>query len=80
MTSFTFVCTALSKVPYKKCSLNGSVFFLLSNRDKATNDASEINGTAKSSISSALYPDKEVMCCANNTEGQECSQLYDFGS
>ncbi|KAL7373603.1 hypothetical protein ABVT39_010362 [Epinephelus coioides] len=34
-------------------------------------------GTA-STISSSDYVDKELMCCATNAEGQECSQLYDY--
>ncbi|XP_040922128.1 receptor-type tyrosine-protein kinase FLT3 [Toxotes jaculatrix] len=29
-------------------------------------------------ISSSRYPDRGVMCCATNAEGQECSQLYDY--
>ncbi|KAL4001027.1 serine/threonine-protein kinase/endoribonuclease IRE1 [Sarotherodon galilaeus] len=32
----------------------------------------------ESTISSAQYYNRGMMCCANNTEGQECSQLYDY--
>uniref|UniRef100_UPI0009B44FC5 receptor-type tyrosine-protein kinase FLT3-like n=1 Tax=Monopterus albus TaxID=43700 RepID=UPI0009B44FC5 len=31
-----------------------------------------------SSVSSADYHNKGVMCCATNEEGQECTQLYDY--
>ncbi|XP_068437954.1 receptor-type tyrosine-protein kinase FLT3 [Clinocottus analis] len=33
---------------------------------------------AISTISSSKYSESEVMCCATNAEGQECSQLYDY--
>ncbi|RVE58832.1 hypothetical protein OJAV_G00197870 [Oryzias javanicus] len=33
---------------------------------------------AKSKVSTAYSEDKEVMCCATNTEGQECTQSYDY--
>ncbi|RVE58833.1 hypothetical protein OJAV_G00197880 [Oryzias javanicus] len=33
---------------------------------------------AKSKVSTAFSEDKEVMCCATNTEGQECTQSYDY--
>uniref|UniRef100_A0AAZ1XLH2 Ig-like domain-containing protein n=1 Tax=Oreochromis aureus TaxID=47969 RepID=A0AAZ1XLH2_OREAU len=32
----------------------------------------------ESKISSAQYYNTGMMCCATNTEGQECSQLYDY--
>ncbi|XP_047423755.1 protogenin-like [Mugil cephalus] len=36
------------------------------------------NEGAESSVSGSNYPTSEAMCCATNTEGQECSQLYDY--
>ncbi|XP_023806109.2 receptor-type tyrosine-protein kinase FLT3-like isoform X1 [Oryzias latipes] len=33
---------------------------------------------AMSTVSTTHYEDKEVMCCATNTQGQECTQLYDY--
>ncbi|XP_047423750.1 receptor-type tyrosine-protein kinase FLT3-like isoform X2 [Mugil cephalus] len=36
------------------------------------------NEGAERSVSVSNYPKSEVMCCATNTEGQECSQLYDY--
>ncbi|XP_039982503.1 receptor-type tyrosine-protein kinase FLT3 isoform X2 [Xiphias gladius] len=36
------------------------------------------NGRAESTISSTGYFARGVMCCAGNTEDQECSQLYDY--
>ncbi|KAF6727283.1 hypothetical protein FQA47_022599 [Oryzias melastigma] len=33
---------------------------------------------AKSKVSTTRYEDKGVTCCATNTEGQECTQLYDY--
>uniref|UniRef100_A0A7N8XVZ4 receptor protein-tyrosine kinase n=1 Tax=Mastacembelus armatus TaxID=205130 RepID=A0A7N8XVZ4_9TELE len=35
-------------------------------------------GVTGPEIKSYKYYDKGVMCCATNTEGQECSKLYDY--
>ncbi|XP_037549894.1 receptor-type tyrosine-protein kinase FLT3 [Nematolebias whitei] len=37
-----------------------------------------VRNTGENSVSSADYYDKSVMCCATNTEGQECTQLHDY--
>ncbi|KAM4544380.1 receptor-type tyrosine-protein kinase FLT3-like [Fundulus diaphanus] len=34
--------------------------------------------TAESSVSSFKYYDQRVKCCAKNSEGEECTQLYEF--
>lgn len=48
--------------------------FLFPNRNsRATNSSSE-------TVSTSVYYNRGVMCCATNTEGQECTQLYDYGN
>lgn len=37
------------------------------------------SGAAENTVVSSKYHDRGVMCCATNPEGQECSQLYDYG-
>ncbi|XP_076744264.1 receptor-type tyrosine-protein kinase FLT3-like isoform X2 [Maylandia zebra] len=36
------------------------------------------DGRKESKVSSTEYYNTGMMCCATNTEGQECSQLYDY--
>ncbi|XP_026035329.1 receptor-type tyrosine-protein kinase FLT3-like isoform X3 [Astatotilapia calliptera] len=38
----------------------------------------ESDGRKESKVSSTEYYNTGMMCCATNTEGQECSQLYDY--
>lgn len=52
------------------------ILFLLNSIKDGKNEDFEY----KREISSAQYCDKVMMCCANNTEGEECSQLYDYGN
>ncbi|XP_061661085.1 receptor-type tyrosine-protein kinase FLT3 isoform X2 [Syngnathoides biaculeatus] len=35
-------------------------------------------GKTESTINSVKFTNRGVMCCASNTQGQECSQLYDY--
>ena len=49
--------------------------FLLSRNVDGKNFGGNIE-TAESTITSVDYINSEVMCCATNPEGQECSQLY----
>lgn len=58
------------KSPYFKCISEGC--------PKPTIDWSGNRAKPGDSISSSLYAESGVMCCASNTEGQECSQLYDY--
>lgn len=54
-------------------------FVLLLNRSKEGMDGPSNPGKSDSTISSSIYHKAGVMCCASNVEGQECSQLYDYG-
>lgn len=49
-------------------------------RNKQAPQSELNNGTTQSSISSVKYVEADMMCCANNIEGTECSQLYDYGN
>ncbi|XP_061121229.1 receptor-type tyrosine-protein kinase FLT3 isoform X1 [Syngnathus typhle] len=63
--------------PWFKCASEGRPTPTLkwsSMQDKA--EASV--GKSESTISSIRFINKEVMCCATNSQGQECSQLYDY--
>lgn len=55
------------------------MFLLLLNRKKEGIDDPTNSGKSTSTISSSEYSASGVMCCATNAEGQECSQLYDYG-
>ncbi|XP_029005346.1 LOW QUALITY PROTEIN: receptor-type tyrosine-protein kinase FLT3 [Betta splendens] len=62
--------------PTVKCTSNGSptpniTWFTIK-------DGNGKDFKNESVIKSAHYNDKVPMCCAENTEGQECSQLYDY--
>ncbi|XP_028288445.1 receptor-type tyrosine-protein kinase FLT3 [Parambassis ranga] len=49
--------------------------------NKVAKPSESNNGMSESSISSVHYVQanlEHMMCCANNAEGQECSQLYDY--
>ncbi|XP_077480496.1 receptor-type tyrosine-protein kinase FLT3-like [Stigmatopora argus] len=39
----------------------------------------EVVGKNEISIQSVKFKNNEVLCCANNSRGRECSQLYDYG-
>lgn len=56
------------------------MFLLLLNRNNDGINVPTNNGRAESTISSTGYFARGVMCCAGNTEDQECSQLYDYGN
>ncbi|XP_051910461.1 receptor-type tyrosine-protein kinase FLT3 isoform X1 [Hippocampus zosterae] len=47
-------------------------FFPIRMRDKAVEEKTE------STITSIGFTNKRVMCCATNSQGRECSQLYDY--
>lgn len=49
--------------------------FLLSRNADGTNFGGNIE-TAESTIKTVDCINRGVMCCATNSEGQECSQLY----
>lgn len=53
---------------------------LLLSRNLVGRNASGNSETAKSKIKSINYIHEGVMCCATNPEGQECSQVYDYGN
>lgn len=55
------------------------IFLLLLNRHKEGMNGPAESGKLYSTISSSEYSTSGVMCCATNPEGQECSQLYDYG-
>lgn len=57
-----------------------NIFSLLLNSIKDRKNISVNNEKTESKISSAKWHDNGVMCCAKNTEGEECSQLYDYGN
>lgn len=47
-------------------------------RNKEGTNGPADSGKVISTISSTEYSASGVMCCATNSEGQECSQLYDY--
>ncbi|KAM7390500.1 hypothetical protein PAMA_008586 [Pampus argenteus] len=57
----------LRKSPRLKCNSSGSPMPTL-----------KWNGIEESEIPTIKYIQSHVMCCATNSEGQECSQLYDY--
>ncbi|XP_077409823.1 receptor-type tyrosine-protein kinase FLT3-like [Vanacampus margaritifer] len=63
--------------PHFKCTSEGVPQPILrwsGMQDKAVAGA----GRAESTITSVGFTNKQVMCCASNTQGRECSQLYDY--
>lgn len=55
-----------------------TMFLLLSH--SIDNKKDILEKKTESTISTSTCHDKGVMCCATNTEGQECSQLFDYGN
>lgn len=53
---------------------------LLLSREPYERNVPGKSGTAESTRKTIDYIHKGVMCCATNLEGQECSQLYDYGN
>lgn len=56
------------------------MFLLLLNRNEAGVGLPANSGRAGSKIPSTKYHNTGVMCCVTNAEGQECSQVYDYGN
>ena len=54
--------------------------YLLFNSRGDEGENSDTHNEAQGIISSTKYIRTTVMCCASNTEGKECSQLYDYGN
>ncbi|KAM9333187.1 receptor-type tyrosine-protein kinase FLT3-like isoform 2-T2 [Pholidichthys leucotaenia] len=67
--------------PHFKCISEGSPKPKIEwsgNKMRGVNNVPASEDRAVSTISSAEYANSEMMCCATNAEGRECSQLYDY--
>lgn len=64
--------------PFFNCSSEGSPKPTIQWSGIDGKNAPGNNVRSGNSITSTYYYDQGVMCCATNTEGQQCTQLYDY--
>ncbi|XP_077365711.1 receptor-type tyrosine-protein kinase FLT3-like [Festucalex cinctus] len=63
--------------PHFKCTSEGFPLPILRWSGIQDNAVAGVRKT-ESTITSVGFTNKQVMCCASNTQGRECSQLYDY--